>query len=108
MEKRALDRCFTAVPVACCRFSILDGTATHEGTMLNCSCGGSYVELDRPIDEGTIVMLKSSGVSDDRTSSVLPEGYRSVSLAEVRWAKVIDEDFMYRFGLGLKYLDLQR
>lgn len=106
MEKRAICRNTTEVPVDCCRFSISDGNAIHSGTMLNYSSSGSYIELDKRIDEGTIVMLKSKRGRGDGTSSKLAEGFRSVSLAEVRWAKVIDNDVMYRFGLGLKYLNM--
>ena len=106
MEKRSINRTQTAVPVACSRFSILEGTTMHLGTMLNCSSGGSYIELDRPLDEGSIVMLKSSSASDSGAPPMLPEGFRSVSLAEVRWAKVIGDGFMHRVGLGLKFFDM--
>ncbi len=105
MEKRSMVRSLTAQSVACRRFSILEGSAMHEGTMLNCSNGGSYIEIDKPIDEGTILMVKSSGAPNNSASSEIPEGFRSVSLAEVRWSKIIDDDFMCRFGLGLKYFD---
>lgn len=106
MEKRALNRCSMEVSVACCQFSILNGAAMHEGTMLNCSKGGSYIELDKSIDEGTIVMVKSAGASCDPSLPDYPEGFRRVSLAEVRWAKVIEDDFVCRFGVGLKYIQL--
>lgn len=106
MEKRTAGRSSTEIPVACSRFSIIDGAAMHEGIMLNCSSAGSYIELDQHIDEGTIVMLKSHDTPQACMPASLPEGYRSVSLAEVRWARVIEDDTMCRFGLGLKYFNL--
>lgn len=106
MEKRSMNRSPTEHSVACRRFSIMDGSTMHDGIMLNCSHGGSYIELDKPIDEGTIVMVKSSGPLKGPMDNEIPEGFRSVSLAEVRWSRIIDDDFMCRFGLGLKYFDV--
>jgi hypothetical protein len=106
MEKRAAVRSRTQVSVGCGHFSILTGTAMDEGTMLNCSLGGSYIEISRPMSKGTIVLFKSCWPNAESEGKSLPQGFRSISLAEVKWSQPVEETPTSRFGLGLKYLDV--
>ncbi|WP_054032286.1 PilZ domain-containing protein [Desulfatitalea tepidiphila] len=106
MEKRMLPRTHTQVPIACCCFTISEGANFIQGTMLNCSPGGTYIELDRPYKEGTILMIKTDNRRDSPAHGNAIEGLRTISLAEVKWAKAIEKEKASQFGLGLKYYDL--
>jgi hypothetical protein len=106
MEKRALHRTLTEVPIACCCFTISEGANFTYGTMLNCSPGGTYIELDRHYKEGTILMVKADGHPNTQGATESIEGFRTISLAEVKWSKSVEENESSHYGLGLKYYNL--
>lgn len=91
MEKRTLIRNRTQLTVSCSCLTSNNPAHVLEGTMLNCSCGGTCIELNQRLQEGTIVMIKvDSWITQEDTSEV-PEGFRSLSLAEVKWSKSRDD-----------------
>lgn len=107
MEKRTLDRTPTQIPIACCCFTVSEGANFTYGTMLNCSPGGTYIELDTSFQEGTILMIKANGVPDTKGVNAPPVvGFRTITLAEVKWSKTVEEISSSQYGLGLKYYNL--
>jgi hypothetical protein len=104
MEKRALVRNHTQISVACSSLASNSPSSVSTGVMLNCSCGGACVELNQKIKQGSILMIKATGRIENITLPVLPEGFRTLSLAEVKWLKTRGRQRAYHYMIGLKYL----
>ncbi len=104
MEKRALIRNRTQMSVSCSSLSTCSPAAVANGTMLNCSCGGTCIELNRRIQEGNIVMIKATGWTEKENLRELPEGFRMVALAEVKWSKQRKSGTIPNYATGLRYL----
>ena len=49
-------------------------------------------------------MIKATGRIENITPPVLPEGFRTLSLAEVKWLKTRGRQRAYHYMIGLKYL----
>ncbi len=75
-----------------------------KGKMLDCSCKGTCIELDQKIQEGSIVMIAATVRGREEDLPTLPEGFRSFTLAEVQWAKPIEDDGLHIYAIGLRYL----
>ena len=104
MEKRALIRSLTQISVACSSLTSSHSPAVSYGIMLNCSCEGTCIELNQRINQGSILMIKATGGINDDIPQVLPECFRTLSLAEVKWLKPHDGQRAYNYVIGLKYL----
>ena len=75
-----------------------------EGVMRNFSMEGVYIETHRPVQPGTIVVMRIlhyPPASLDRTGEHLP---RSICLAEVMWQHVLTKHKTVWYGTGLRYL----
>jgi len=72
-----------------------------DGIMKNYGCGGMYAELRAHFKAGTPLVVRSTGSPSGCPNKA---GYRSMSLAEVKWSepKPVRGDICY--GTGLKYL----
>lgn len=104
MEKRALIRNLTQISVACSSLAASSPAAVSNGTMLNCSCAGTCIELNHKIHTGSIVMIKATGWTPEEDTGALPEGFRTLALAEVKWTKQLDEGRIPNYAIGLRYL----
>ena len=104
MEKRTLIRSHTQIPVACSRFAASRQTAVSNGIMLNCSCAGACIELNQSIKQGSILMVKATAKFGKETPPAPPEGFRTLSLAEVKWLRPQDGQGAFNYVIGLKYL----
>ena len=102
MEERKLLRGGSQISVAC--RSLIANSPVLKGKMLDCSCNGTCIELDQKIQEGSIVMIKATVRSLEDHPPVLPEGFRSFSLAEVKWSKPIEDEGLHNYAVGLRYL----
>jgi len=104
MEKRALSRNHTQISVACSSLSAGSPVPVSNGTMLNCSWGGTCIELNRRIQEGNIVMIKATGWTANGNPQGLPEGFRMLAIAEVKWSKRLEDGTIPNYAIGLRYL----
>jgi hypothetical protein len=104
MEKRTLIRSHTQIPVACSRFAASRPTAASNGILLNCSCAGACIELNQNIKQGSILMVKATATIGKGTPPAPPEGFRTLSLAEVKWLRPQDGRGAFNYVIGLKYL----
>ena len=104
MGKRTLVRSNTRIQVACSNLQSSGRTEVFNGTMRNCSCGGTCIELDHSIQSGSIIVIKATDCSGLSDSSAMPEGFRSVALAEVKWSKVLKNRESPKYAIGLRYL----
>ncbi len=104
MEKRTLIRNHTQISVACSNLASNHPSTVSTGIMLNCSNGGACIELNQRIKQGSILMIKATGGIGNQTLPVPPEGFRTLSLAEVKWLKTRGDQRAYNYMIGLKYL----
>ena len=104
MAKRTVIRNRTRIPVACSSLKSDSWTQIFKGTMRNCSCAGTCIELGHSIRAGNIVMIKATDWSWQNDHSALPEGFRTVALAEVKWSKQLENQTRPRYLMGLRYL----
>lgn len=104
MEKRALIRNHAQISVSCSSLASNSPAAVINGTMLNCSCEGACIELNQRIKQGSILMIKAAGRIGNKTPPAPPEGFRTLSLAEVKWLKTRNGHKANNYLIGLKYL----
>jgi hypothetical protein len=102
MEKSNLLHDGAQISVVC--RSLIANSPALKGKMLNCSCKGICIELNQRIEEGSIVMLKANLQNPEDNSTPLPEGFRSFSLAEVKWFKPLEDKALHHYAIGLRYL----
>jgi hypothetical protein len=104
MEKRALIRKRTQISVACSNLTASSSAVVFKGTMLNCSCGGTCIELDHVIRDGNIMVIKATDWRAPDRPQDLPEGFRTLSLAEVKWSKPLEDENVSGYLIGFRYL----
>jgi hypothetical protein len=104
MEKRALIRNDMQISVACSSLTTGSSASASNGVMLNCSRGGTCIELNQRLYCGSILMIKATGRIAKENAPVAPEGFRTLSLAEVKWIKPQDGQGACHYIIGLKYL----
>jgi hypothetical protein len=104
MNKRTLIRNRTSVSVACSSLTAASPGAAFDGVMTNCSWGGICIELNRKFFVGSIVMIRVTGLIGGDLSGALPEGFKTITLAEVKWSKRLGQESSAGYVIGLKYL----
>lgn len=100
MEKRSLVRNHTQICVACSSLTAKSPEAASHGHMVNCSGGGTCIQLNHMMHEGSIVMIKATsyGIKDP------PVGFRTLALAEVKWSKRLEDGMIPGYAIGFRYL----
>jgi hypothetical protein len=105
MERRNIKRHYINASTACGHFSASKHRKTYEGKMLNYSADGMCIESNADFKEGSIVMIKVNTPLNNADHPIPVEGFRTVSLAEIKWSKPLDYGGKALFGMcGLKYL----
>ena len=82
MEKRENKRHDSDTAVRCSFLTTLRCGEPVDGIMKNYGCGGMYAELRAHFKAGTILVVRSTGSPSGCPNK---DGYRSMSLAEVKW-----------------------
>jgi hypothetical protein len=72
--------------------------------MKNYCDSGLYAELQVQFREGTILLCRTKGVPSEHSRTKIEDGFRSVSLAQVKWSKPIRVNGTTCFATGLKHL----
>ena len=75
----------------------------HSARCLNFSREGICFELDFPLKPGTIVFIRRDKTARSDMDADFQEGFRSVSVANVKWCKEITDRCDSGFGVGAKY-----
>lgn len=104
MEKRGLTRNHTRVSVACSCLTAASPDTASNGVMINCSCSGTCIELNRKLFVGSIVLIRTTGLITEDLDRALPEGFKTLALAEVKWSERLGEERASGYAVGLKYL----
>lgn len=72
--------------------------------MLNYSSDGMCIESSAEFKKGAIVMVKVNALSSNAHYQKLTEGFRTVSLAEIKWSRASQNTDKVIFGMSaLKY-----
>ena len=104
MEKRTCQRIYIEASIVCGYLTTGDNDKTFSGKMLNYGPSGMYVELGDRFKTGTILLVKTKNESTVQSGLELTEGFRSMSLAQVRWTKRVSINGEMRYGTGLQYV----
>ena len=104
MEKRSSRRHPKHALTACGHFTASTHGKIYDGKMLNYSSNGMCIESNAEFKKGAIVMIKVNALSSDADYQKLTEGFRTVSLAEIKWSKASQDADKVIFGMSaLKY-----
>ena len=104
MENRHGNRYEIEQPIACMFFTTNSYSDMFYGKMKNYCDLGMYVELQTCFKDGTILIVRSTSSSPEFLPAKTVEGFRSISLVEVKWTKPLSENGNIFYGTGLKYL----
>jgi len=104
MEKRTSQRIDIEASIVCGYLTTGDNDKTFSGKMLNYGPSGMYVELGDRFKTGTILLVKTKNESTVQFGLEISEGFRSISLAQVRWTKRVSINGEMRYGTGLQYV----
>ena len=104
MEKRNSDRLVTDQSIVCTFFTSHSCNDTIDGKMKNYCGSGMYAELPTHVREGTVLMVRATGIAPEYLSAKIEEGFRSISLVEVKWSHALTAGGVLSYGTGLKHL----
>ncbi len=106
MEKRNSNRHNTDQSIVCAFFTSHSTNETFDGKMKNyCDCG-LYAELQTRFKEGTVLLVRALDSAPGRLPAKIEEGFRSISIVEVKWSKHLCADGVECYGTGLKHLSV--
>jgi hypothetical protein len=63
-----------------------------------------YPELPTHVREGTVLMVRATSIAPEYLSAKIEEGFRSISLVEVKWSHALTSGGVLSYGTGLKHL----
>jgi len=104
MEKRNSNRHQTDQSIVCALFTSQSVNDTFDGKMKNYCNSGLYAELQTRFKVGTVLLVRTTSNPLERLPTKIEEGFRSVSLAEVKWSKRVSASGAVCYGTGLKHL----
>lgn len=95
-EKRTSERRKAVASIVC---SYYNQDHYFQGRVINCGVKGMYFESDFPFKPGAYIYIRmQSG------SLGVCEGFRTLSLAEVKWCRAGDDPEQVRYKIGVEYL----
>ena len=104
MEKRKIKRHGIDASTVCGHFTALKNCNIYDGKMLNYSEDGMCIESSADFKKGAIVLIKVNSLFSNDGYPRLMEGFRTVSLAEIKWSKPSHDAGKAFFGMrALKY-----
>lgn len=103
-EKRSCDRHCQEVPITVAYFN---SNLYRSATMLNYSEGGIYFESDFAFQTRASIYIRIEEKMTDLPEGKIHNGFRSVALAEVKWCKEINIGESSKYGMGVKYYELE-
>ena len=101
MEKRATRRHTINTPIVCSFLNSVNFGEPVDGIMKNCCCNGLYAELQSHFKTGAVLVVRTTGSSCGFSSE---EGFCSLAVAEVKWAKPKSVKGKASYATGLRYL----
>ena len=104
MEKRNSNRHQTDQSIVCALFTSQSVNDTFDGKMKNYCDSGLYAELQTRFKDGTVLLVRTTSNPSERLPTTIEEGFRSISLVEVKWSKALSANGLFCFGTGLRHL----
>ena len=104
MENRASRRHEIETPIVCSYFGSRGSHETIGGKMKNYCDSGMYAELQVQFKKGTVLLVRTNRIPSERPGIKIEDGFRSISLAQVKWSKPIRVNGATRFATGLRHL----
>ena len=104
MEKRNSNRHKTDQSIVCTFFTSRNFDDIFDGKMQNYCDSGMYAELQTHFKDGTILLVRATGSVPGASPAKIEEGFRSISLVEVKWSKPLSANGVFCYGTGLKHL----
>ena len=104
MEKRSIERHAINASTAFGRFTASTSRKIYDGNLLNYSADGMCIESSAEFKKGVIVTIRVNTLFSNANYPKLREGFRTVSLAEIKWSKPSHDAGKVLFGMSaLKY-----
>ena len=100
--KRICDRFDCCFSVCVARFN---STQYFQGKMANYSQNGLYFESESALQPGTSILIRVQNNLDVGRAFEFKEGFRSISLGEVKWCKEIISESSTYYGVGVRYYE---
>jgi hypothetical protein len=104
MEKRNNNRHKADQSIVCTFFTSHSCDGTFDGKIQNYCDSGMYAELQTRFKEGTILLVRTTSSTPERLPTKIEEGFRTISLVEVKWSTPLSANGVACFGTGLKHL----
>jgi len=104
MENRTSDRHEFESSIVCSYLSSRASNEAFYGEMKNYCDSGLYAELQVQFREGTILLCRTKRIPSENSRTKIEDGFRSISLAQVKWSKPIRVNGTTCFATGLKHL----
>ena len=104
MEKRNSNRHQTDQSIVCMFFTSHRINDTFDGKMKNYCDSDLYAELQTRFKVGTVLLVRTTSNPSERLPTTIEEGFRSISLVEVKWSKPVSASGAVCYGTGLKHL----
>jgi hypothetical protein len=105
-EKRINCRYPIHLPILCTIFNSHEFNDKFEGRMKNYSQFGIGALFDNRLPGGTVILVQAIAQSLEYFSSKFRVGFRSTTLAEVKWSKPIETEAFIQYLTGLKYVSV--
>jgi hypothetical protein len=104
MENRKSNRHKTDQSIVGAIFSSHNFNEMFYGKMKNYCDLGLYAEFQTCVKDGTVLLVRTTSSAPERLPANIEEGFRSVSLVEVKWSKPLSANGAVCYGTGLKHL----
>jgi len=104
MENRKSNRHKTDQSIVGTVFTSHNFNDMFYGKMKNYCDLGLYAEFQPCLKDGTVLLVRTTSSAPERLPSKIEEGFRSVSLVEVKWSKPLSANGAVCYGTGLKHL----
>ena len=99
-EKRASRRYNRTASLEC---SVFNQRKRFPAEMVNYGKDGAQIVTQTHFAKGAVLVLRLKDSEAALLASDHAEGFRSISLAEVKWCRAFKEADVSRYGLGVKY-----
>lgn len=100
MEKRNIKRHAIDATTVCSHRAASKNRNVFDGKMLNYSEDGMCIESSADFKKGAIVLVKVNALFSNAGYPRLMEGFRTTSLAEIKWSKPSHDGGKALFGMS--------
>ena len=100
MENRRIKRHAIIASAVCSHFTTSANSEIYDSKMLNYSKGGMCIKSRASFKKGTIIMVKVKALFSNAGYPKLMEGFRTISLAEIKWLKPSRDSGKSYFGMS--------